>query len=170
MKKKLSTLSLLALFLFPTVANANVIWPSIVIAQGLRSYDVILLGLLIEIIFIKCFEKQSWLRCGLIGVIMNLVSTLVGIILIPAVGFLGTLALGLLSEIIPALGNTFDTPVWIFSYILTILANAVIEGLTVRYSAKIPFKKTFWWLLCANTLSVVACILMYGFTLDSFMM
>ena len=170
MKKNLLPLSLLTLTLFPTVANANVIWPSVVIAQGLRSYDVILAGLIIEVIFVKIFEKQTWLRCGLIAVIMNLISTLIGIILIPLVGFIGTLLLGLLSEVIPALGNTFDTPVWIFSYFLTILANAVIEGFAVQYTAKIPFKKTFWWLLCANTLSVAACIALYGFTLKDFML
>ena len=93
-----------------------------------------------------------------------------GIILIPAVGFVGTLAFGLMSEIIPALGNTFDTPLWIFSYILTIFLNALVEGMTVHYTAKIHLKKTFWWLLAANTLSVAACILIYGFTLKEFMM
>ena len=170
MKKRLFILSLLALSLFPTVASANIIWPSVVIAQGLRSYDVIILGLLIEMVFIKISEKQTWLRCGIIAVIMNLASTLLGIILIPAVGFVGTLAFGLMSEIIPALGNTFDTPLWIFSYILTIFLNALVEGMTVHYTAKIPLKKTFWWLLAANTLSVVACILIYGFTLKEFMM
>ena len=170
MKKRLLTLSALILTLFPTVANANIIWPSLVIAQGLRSYDVILLGLLIEVIFVKIFEKQTWLRCGIIAVIMNLVSTLLGVILIPALGFFGTLVLGLLSEIIPALGNTFDTPVWIFSYILTIFINAFVEGMTVHYTAKIPLKKTFWWLLFANTLSVAVCIGLYGFTLKEFML
>ena len=170
MKKNLLPLSLLTLTLFPTVANANVIWPSVVIAQGLRSYDVILAGLIIEVIFVKIFEKQTWLRCGLIAVIMNLISTLIGIILIPLVGFIGTLLLGLLSEVIPALGNTFDAPVWIFSYILTIFINALVEGMTVHYTAKIPFEKTFWWLLFANTLSVAICIALYGFTLKEFML
>ena len=169
MKKRTLAIVPLFMMLFPTVASANIVWPSIYIAEGMRSFQVILLGLFIETVFVKIFEKQTWLRAVLISVIMNLVSTLLGIILIPAIGFIGTLLLGLLSEYIPALGNTFDTPLWIFSYILTIFINVFVEGYTTQYTAKIPFKKMFLWLFFANTLSVLICILMHGFTLSEFM-
>ena len=169
MKKRILATIPLFIILFPTVASANIVWPSLYIAEGMRSIYVILIGLLIETIFVKIFEKQSWLRSVLISVIMNIVSTVLGIFLVPAIGFVGTLLLGFLSEYIPALGNTFDTPLWIFSYILTIFTNVLVEGYTTQYTAKIPFRKMFWWLLCANTLSVLACILTHGFTLDAFM-
>lgn len=164
MKKALPLLFIIMLC-FPTVASANVIWPSIFIAEGLRSFYVIALGLLAETVIIKLFTKQSWLRCVLISVIMNMVSTLLGIILIPAIGFLGAILFGILSEYIPSIGNTFDTPLWIFSYILTIFTNVIIEGLTTKFAAKIPFKKLFWWMLLANTVSVLICIAVHGFTL-----
>ena len=169
MKKRLSFVTALIMTLFPTVASANIVWPSIYIAEGMRSFQVIFLGLLIETIFVKIFEKQTWLRAVIITVIMNLVSTLLGIILIPVIGFIATLILGYLSEFLPALGNTFDTPLWIFSYILTVFINVFVEGYTTQYTAKIPFKKMFWWLLAANTLSVLSCILTHGFTLKEFM-
>ena len=169
MKKRIFAIVPLFILLFQTAAYANLVWPSIYIAEGMRSLYVILLGLFVETVFVKIFEKQTWLRAVLISVIMNLVSTLLGIILIPAIGFLGTLLLGSLSEVIPALGNTFDTPLWIFSYILTIFTNVLVEGYTTQFTAKIPFRKMFWWLLCANTVSVLICILMHGFTLDAFM-
>lgn len=169
MRKKILLAILPLIALFPTVVSANIVWPSIYIAEGMRSLGVILSGFLIETIFVKIYEKQTWLRAVLISVIMNTSSTLIGIILIPAIGFAGTLLLGFLSEYIPALGNTFDTPLWIFSYLLTVFANVFVEGSTTQYAAKIPFKKTFWWLLAANTLSVLICILVHGFTLDAFM-
>lgn len=169
MKKRLFFVTIIILTLFPSVASANIVWPSIYIAEGMRSFSVIALGLLIETVFVKIFEKQTWLRAIIITVIMNLVSTVLGIILIPAIGFIGTLLLGFLSEFLPVLGNTFDTPLWIFSYILTIFINVLVEGYTTQYTARIPFKKMFRWLLAANTLSVLACILMHGFTLTAFM-
>jgi len=169
MKKQIMLIVLLLVIAFPTVASANVVWPSIYIAEGMRSFYVILFGLIAETVFVKLFEKQTWLRAALISIIMNTVSTLLGIILVPAVGLVGTLLLGMLSEVIPAFGNTFDSPIWIFSYILTIFTNVIVEGYTTQFAAKIPFKKMFWWLLLANTISVLACVLFHGFTLSEIM-
>ena len=168
MKKKLFMATLICLF-FPTAAYANIVWPSIYIAEGMRSFWVIVLGLITETVIVKIFEKQTWLRAVLISVIMNLASTVLGIILLPAIGFAGVILLGFLSEIIPALGNTFDLPVWIFSYILAIFTNVFIEGCTTQFTARIPFKKMFWWLLLANSLSVAVCIAVHGFTLQALM-
>jgi len=165
--KKRFPLALLFFLFIPTVVSANIVWPSIYIAEGMRSFWVIVLGLIIETVIVKIFEKQTWLRAVLISVIMNLVSTLLGIILLPAIGFVGVILLGFLAEIIPALGNTFDLPVWIFSYILAILTNVVIEGYTTQFTARIPFKNMFWWMLLANTLSVAVCVAVHGFTLDA---
>lgn len=159
--------ALLTCIFIPTVVSANIVWPSIYIAQGMRSFWVIVIGLIIETIIVKIFEKQTWLRAVLISVIMNFVSTILGIILLPAIGFVGVLLIGWLSEVIPALGNTFDLPVWIFSYILAIFTNVFIEGYTTQFTARIPFKKMFWWMLLANTLSVLVCVAVHGFTLDA---
>jgi len=43
----------------------------------------------------------------------------------------------------------------------------VIEGYTTQFTARIPFKNMFWWMLLANTLSVAVCVAVHGFTLDA---
>lgn len=38
-------------------ANADIVWPSLYITKGMLSIKVILLGLLIELFFVKYFTK-----------------------------------------------------------------------------------------------------------------
>ena len=161
-KKKSFFVLLICFILMPITASANVVWPSLYIAEGLRSWYIILSGLIIEFAFIKFFAKQTWLEAALISFVMNTISTVVGIILIPASGLLGEIML------IPFGKGTFALSHWVLSYILAVLGNVLIEGLSVRYIFKI--KKAFWWLLFANAISVVICILAHGFTLDNLMM
>ncbi len=146
---------LLCFMILPTVAYANVVWPSLYIAEGLRSWYIILAGLIVEFGFIKIFAKEKWLKAIIIAFIMNTISTLVGIILIPVSGLLGEVIL------LPFNKETFHWSHWLLSYILAVLGNVLIEGLSIRFIFKI--KKFVWWLFVANAISVVLCILVYGF-------
>lgn len=163
-KLKVSICLFLCLVIFPISASANIVWPTLYIASGLRSWYIIFSGLVIEFLLIHFVFKENYQRSGLISLIMNLVSTVVGIVLLPFVGFFGAIGLELLFEAVSYSGGTFDIWQWALGYILCVFANALVEGLTVKMFFKMKFKKTFWWLVLANALSVIICIIALGFT------
>ena len=152
----------IALFLLmPVYASANMVWPSVYIAEGMRSWNVILIGLVIEVIFVKIFLKESYLKSVLIAFVMNLASTVLGAVAIPLTGFIGEFLM------IPFGTGTFHPTHWLLSYIFAVLSNVVIEGLTIKYIFRHNFKKMFWWLCVANAISVIVCILFNGTTMQN---
>lgn len=156
MKKFL--ISLLSMFILSTPVYADIVWPSAYIVLGMLSAKVIIAGLLIEIFFVKFFTNISWLKAGLISFVMNLITCLLGIILIPISG--------ILIELITPFGSTFHWSHWLLSYLAVILINTIIEGLVIVLALKQDFKKIFWWLFIANAMSVSMCILLYGATME----
>ena len=151
MKKLFYILS--ALFLFSAPAFADVVWPSLYIVGGMMSAKVIIAGLLIEFWFVKFFTKTTWLKAGLVAFVMNLITCLLGIVIIPISG--------LLIEFImyPFSPATFHWSHWLVSYLVIVLVNTLIEGLVVKFGLKQTYKSVLWWLFIANTLSVLMCIL-----------
>lgn len=162
-KGKCGLFCLLCFLFMPVLVSANMVWPSLYIAQGLRSWYVILLGLAIEGIFVKCFLKQGYLKSGLIAFVMNVVSTVLGIAVIPISGFVGEILM------IPFGTATFHLSHWVMSYLFAILSNVLLEGLTVKIIFKHPFKQMFWWLCLANSISILICILFHGFEMQNIM-
>ena len=160
-KIKYGIVFLLSLVLMPVCVSANVVWPSLYILEGMLSWYVILLGFVVEIIFVKYFLKETYLKSVLIAFIMNLISTVLGLILIPLSGLVGEILL------IPFGTGTFHFTHWLLSYILAILINVVIEGLTVKFIFKNKFKKLFWWLFMENAVSIIICILFHGITMQN---
>jgi len=160
-KIKYGIVFLLSLILMPVCVSANIVWPSLYILEGMLSWYVILLGFVVEIIFVKYFLKETYLKSVLIAFIMNLISTVLGLILIPLSGLVGEILL------IPFGTGTFHFTHWLLSYILAILINVVIEGLTVKFIFKNKFKKLFWWLFMANAVSIIICILFHGITMQN---
>jgi len=162
MKKRLYFLTPI-LIIMPLTVSANMVWPSLYISKGLRSsWQVILGGLIIEFIFIKLFTKNGYTKSALMALLMNIVSTLVGIIAVPITGFLGEFVLYILfsSE------GTFSTSHWYFAYITAILCNVLFEGLTLKLIFKEKFRKIFWWLFVANAISIIICIFVFGIYMD----
>ena len=144
---------LAALFLsFPLVANANMVWPSIYIVQQYYVWYVIFVGLLIEIVAAHIFLKTNWWRSTVIMFVANAISAVVGLILIPISGIVVELLT------IPFGGGTFHISHWILDYLCAVLANTAVEGLSIKWIFKFPFKSNFWWLFCANLVSVIICL------------
>lgn len=160
-KTKYSFILLILLLLIPVSVSANVVWPSVYIAEGMRSFYVILAGLVIETVFVKFFLKENLFKSVLITFVMNIISAVVGFVLIPVSGLIGEIML------IPFGKGTFHISHWIMSYILAILSNVFIEGLSIKYIYKYSFKKMFWWLCVANAISIVICILFHGFLMQN---
>ncbi len=167
-RKRVACLLALLLTVIPTVAFANVVWPTLYIMTGIMSWYIILAGLIIEFLFIKIKLKESYIKSGVMAVLMNLASTIIGFILIPASGFIVTIAVGpfdVFLDKIP-IQNFFGIFLWTLSYIVTILSNVLVEGLTLKLIFKKSFKINFWWLTIANALSVLLAILILGFMMN----
>ncbi len=160
-KTKYGLVCLISFLLMPVCASANMVWPSLYIAEGMRSWYVILIGLVAEIIFVKYFLKQSYLKSVLIAFVMNLTSTVLGIVAIPLSGFIGEILM------IPFGTGTFHPTHWLMSYVFVVLSNVLIEGFTIKSIFKHSFKKMFWWLFVANALSVIVCILFHGIAMQN---
>ena len=142
---------------------ADIIWPSLYIAKGMLSIKIILLGLVIETLFVKYFIGLNWKKACLISFSMNLITTAAGMILIPISGLGAELVFDFIFNAYNKFGiGTFHWSHWLVSYFLVILLNTLIEGLFIKMSLKMNFKKVFWWLFAANAISVLLCFIFYG--------
>ncbi len=157
-------ISLIAFAVLP--ANADLIWPSLYIAKGMLSIKVILLGLIVELFFVKYFTKAGWKNSSIITFLMNLITTMLGIIFIPLSGLGSEFVFDFVFHAYDKFGiGTFHWSHWLAAYLLVILINTIIEGLFIKLTLKIKILKTFWWLLIANAISVFICFLFYVLSL-----
>ena len=152
-----------ALVIFITLpANADLVWPSLYIAKGMLSIKVILLGLIIELFFVKYFTKTDWKKASTVTVLMNLITTILGIIFIPLSGLGSEFVFDFVFHAYDKFGiGSFHWSHWLTSYLLIIFINTFIEGLFIKLMLKLKLKKIFWWLLIANSISVLICFLFY---------
>ena len=159
---KVKSLLYLLLFLLLTElpVKADIIWPSLYIMKGMLSIKIILLGLIIEIFFVKIFAKVNWKKACITSFLMNLITSITGIILIPLSGLFTEFVFDFVFNAYNKFGiGTFHWSHWLISYLLIILLNTIIEGLFIKINLKLDFKKIFWWLAIANTLSVLLCFI-----------
>lgn len=166
-RKRVAVLISFLLTIIPTVAFANVVWPTLYIVTGIMSWYIILAGLVIEFLFIKYKFRAKFLRAALMAITMNLASAIIGLILIPASGFITAIAVGFCEIFLDAIpvDNFYGIFLWALSYIVTILCNVLIEGLTLKLVFKKRFRRNFGWLFIANALSVLLAILILGTTM-----
>ena len=159
-KKFILSIALIIFITFP--ANADLIWPSLYIAKGMLSIKVILLGLIIELFFVKCFTKVKWNKALIITLLMNLITTILGMIFIPLSGLGSEFVFDFVFHAYDKFGiGTFHWSHWLTAYLLVILINTFIEGLFIKLTLKFKILKTFWWLVIANSISVFLCFLFY---------
>jgi hypothetical protein len=127
---------------------ADLVWPALFLEERLLSIWIILAGLLIEYFFVWRITTLGALKAIWANLAMNAASTLLGIVLIPGVGFLVALFPG-------ELLGTFNPITWGLTLIVAVLLNTLIEALILwkGFKQKIG-KKEFWLLGLANTLSV----------------
>lgn len=153
----------IVLIIFVTLpANADLVWPSLYITQGMLSIKVILLGLVIELFFVKYFTKVNWKKASVVTVLMNLITTLLGMIFIPLSGLGSEFVFDFVFHAYDKFGiGTFHWSHWLAAYLIVILINTFIEGLFIKLTLKIKLVKTFWWLMIANAISVFICFLFY---------
>ena len=148
MKKLLLSLA----FIFCILpACADIVWPSLYITKGMLSLKIILSGLIIELLFVKYFAKIDWKKSAITTFLMNLITALLGVILIPVSGLGAEFVFDFVFHAYDKFGiGTFHWSHWLVSYLLVILLNTFVEGLYIKLTLKQGFNQTFWWLMIAN--------------------
>ena len=141
-------------------ARADVIWPSLYIVKGMLSLKVIILGLIVELLFVKYFTKTNWKQASIVTVLMNLITTFLGIFLIPISGLGSEIVFDFVFHAYDKFGiGTFHWSHWLVSYLLVMIINTIIEGLFIKLILKLKLKQIFCWLMLANAISVFLCFI-----------
>ena len=146
-------------------ACADIVWPSLYITKGMLSLKVILIGLIIELLFVKYCTGIDWKKASLTAIIMNLISSGLGVILIPLSGLGSELVFDLAFHAYDKFGiGTFHWSHWLSAYLLVIFINTLIESFYIKLALKFKLSKVLWWMMIANGISVFLCFLFYGFS------
>ena len=134
---------------------ADMVWPALVLEQRLISVIPIIVGLLTEWLVLRLGGfGLSWKRAAVVDIVMNLVSTVAGIPLIPL--------LGLAWEVFPGhvlykffnIG-TFNPGTWAATFIMATFATTGVEAAVVRWGFRIALGwRRFGVLGLANSLSI----------------
>jgi len=133
---------------------ADVVWPALYLENRLLSVLPISIGLIAEWLFLYFGGfGLSWKKATIVDVVMNTVSSVAGIALIPALGLLWEFGPGSLVNRIFNVG-TFNPVSWVATFMLSVGASTAIEAVVVRWGFKIPLGWRRFWVLCgANALS-----------------
>ncbi|KZN35211.1 hypothetical protein N480_19395 [Pseudoalteromonas luteoviolacea S2607] len=146
----------LLVLLIPVPAYANMIWPALYLETRLFSWWAITLGLVIEYLFVRKLYDVPIIKAVLATIGANLVSAVVGIVLIPLAGIVWEIFPGILFYKVLGMG-TFNPITWTATFILACLVNLALEGLVYKKVFKLPFQfksKLSIWFFLANTVSV----------------
>ena len=162
-KKQLMFYLISGIILATAPVQADIIWPSIYIAKGMLSIKVILTGLIVELLFVKYCTRINWINASITTILMNLITCILGVALIPFSGLGVELVFDLVFHAYDKFGiGSFHWSHWLVSYLLIIFINTFIECLYIKLTLKLCYRKTFWWMLVANGISVFLCFLFYG--------
>ncbi|GMW00753.1 MAG: hypothetical protein AMXMBFR84_18900 [Candidatus Hydrogenedentota bacterium] len=138
----------------PATCSADLVWPALVLETGLTTWWIIAVGLLVEFVAILWVWKLPPGKAALITLCANLLSTLLGMILIPLAGVAWEVFPGLVFYFVFGIG-TFNPITWTATFILAVLINTFLEGAAIHYLFKQPFGKRYaLWLGAANAVSV----------------
>ncbi len=142
-------------FVSRTPLYADVVWPALVLEQRLISVVPITAGLVVEwlALWFGGFGL-SWKRAAVVDVVMNAVSSALGIVLIPALGFGWEVFPGAMLYKVFNVG-TFNPGTWAATFVIAVFATTAIEAAVVQWGFKVPLGRRRFWILCAaNCVSV----------------
>jgi hypothetical protein len=133
---------------------ADLVWPALFLEGRLLTWWAIGAGLIAEFLVLRFWLKLSLEVAVVADIVMNVVSTIAGIVLIPAAGvaweyFPGQFLNSLLNV------GTFNPLAWTVTCLFAALLNSLIEGTVLRSVFGIEFRKmVFVALFVGNTVSV----------------
>jgi hypothetical protein len=133
---------------------ADVVWPSLILEGRLLSVLPISAGLIAEwfALYFGGFGL-SWKKAIIVDLVMNTVSSVCGIVLIPVLGLVWEFGPGSLVNRIFNVG-TFNPASWAATFLFSAAASTSIEAAVVRWGFRIPLGWRRFWILCgANAVS-----------------
>ncbi|WP_077343621.1 hypothetical protein [Pseudocolwellia agarivorans] len=137
-------------------SNANAIWPFVIMNATSFAWWAILIGLMIEFLFVQRLFKIPPKKAIKATIFANLASAVLGIVfvglfkVVPGLYFFLIFGLGRLGII-----------AWILVFIFTCLFNVLIEGMVYKRGFKLYTKlskKLFWSFLLANAITISVAI------------
>lgn len=157
-KKIILLLGILSLFV-ASPAHADIIWPAIFLISRMVSWWSIALGLIVEYLFVRKLTHFDIRKSILVDLSMNLVSCLLGIILIPLFGVAWEFFPGIVLYKFFNIG-TFNPGTWTATFFFAVFMNALLENFVINkgFKKKLGWRG-FWWLSLANGASVGIALL-----------
>jgi hypothetical protein len=133
---------------------ADIAFPELLLSTRLLAWWIVLIGLAIELPFVRLITGFPIKRCILADLAMNAASTLLGFFLISILGFGwelgGSQALG---------QQRFKAMHWGGTFLLAVIVNSIIELAVLRFGFNQKFTwRGFFWLSVANSLSVALAL------------
>ncbi len=138
---------------------ADVVWPALYLADRMLGLEVIVLGLCLEAALFHWVFRMTWRRVFLVTFVINLVSSVVGVMLLPAWGWYWTDAT--LKRDAQFGWGTFNPLSWAETYCFAWLLTTLVEWLPLRLMVGRQ-KHLLWVLLAANFLSVGVAYLSFN--------
>jgi hypothetical protein len=139
---------------FPSAAHADVVWPALFVEQKLLSIPVIASGLLVEALVLRFCFRMNWKRAFTASVVVNAISTILGVLLIPLAGIGWELFPGIILYKSFNLG-TFNPITWTATFLLALGITTSIEVACLRRLFGVPAGRRTWFLwTLANAVTV----------------
>lgn len=134
-----------AALLLPTAARADVVWPALILEHHLLSAPVIALGLVIEALVLRFAFAMTWRRSCIAAIVVNAISTALGILLIPIAGIAWEFFAGVILYKFFQIG-TFNPLTWAATFLLASVVTTSIEVFCLRRFFDVPANKRTWLL------------------------
>lgn len=139
---------------------ADLVWPALFLLDRIVAIPVILIGLAIEAALFRYFFQITWKRAFSAACVINLVSTLIGIVILPAWGWYWEYSVTARNR---SFGwGTFNPLTWAETCLMAWLLTNVVEGIPLRMMVG-PQRNLLRSLLLANLLSVGVAYLSLSF-------
>ena len=112
--------------LFSVPVYADMVWPALYLEQRMVSWWAIAVGLIIEYLFVRKLTGFGIIKSILADLIMNLASTLFGLVLIPIAGVIWEFIVGGPLYLLLRVG-TFNPVTWVATFLIAVLINRVLK-------------------------------------------
>ncbi|MFZ5774764.1 MAG: hypothetical protein ACOY3Z_04710 [Thermodesulfobacteriota bacterium] len=153
-KKKKIAICVVFSILVATPSYADVVWPALYVVSRMVVWWVIVLGVLIEYLFVRKLTGFSIAKSTLADLAMNGISSLFGVFCLPLAGLGWEFFPGSIVNALFDLG-TFNLVTWTATFFIAVIVNAWLENTVIRYLFKKNLgQRGFWWFSLANAISV----------------
>ncbi len=135
---------------------ADMVWPALFLEERILSVAPIAVGLTVEWLALwRGGFGLSWKKAIVVDIVMNAVSTVAGIFVIPVLGILWEYYPGSLIYSHFHIG-TFNPLTWAVTFAIAVIATTLIEAAVVRWGFRISLGRRRFGILCAANVASVA--------------